>query len=57
MDNLHGLANSKYVQQGDLSSDKITKLAQDTYTRLSGRENIIDRLVIADKTFHTGWTT
>jgi signal transduction histidine kinase len=50
VDNLHGLANSKYVQQGDLSSDKITKLAQDTYTRLSGRESIIDRLVIADKT-------
>jgi hypothetical protein len=48
VDNLHGLANSKYVQQGDLSSDKITKLAQDTYTRLSGPENI--RLVIADKT-------
>jgi signal transduction histidine kinase len=44
------LANSKYIQQGDLSSDKITKLAQDTYTRLSGRESIIDRLVIADKT-------
>jgi signal transduction histidine kinase len=50
VDNLHGLANSKYVQQGELSSNKITKLAQDTYTRLSGRENIIDRLVIADKT-------
>jgi Cache domain len=50
VDNLHGLANSKYIQQGDLSSDKITKLAQDTYTRLSGRESIIDRLVIADKT-------
>lgn len=50
VDNLHGLANSKYVQQGDLSSNKITKLAQDTYTRLSDRENIIDRLVIADKT-------
>jgi signal transduction histidine kinase len=50
VDNLQGLANSKYIQQGNLSSDKVTKLAQDTYTRLSGRENIIDRLVIADKT-------
>ena len=50
VDNLQGLANSKYIQQGNLSSNKITKLAQDTYTRLSGRENIIDRLVIADKT-------
>lgn len=50
VDNLQGLANSKYIQQGDLSSNKITKLAQDTYTRLSSRENIIDRLVIADKT-------
>ena len=50
VDNLQGLANSKYIQQGNLSSDKVTKLAQDTYTRLSGRDNIIDRLVIADKT-------
>jgi signal transduction histidine kinase len=51
VDNLHGLANSIYIQQGDLSSDKIKKLAQDTYTRLNGSDsNIIDRLVIADKT-------
>jgi signal transduction histidine kinase len=50
VDNLHGLANSKYVQQGDLSSDKIRKLAEDTYTRLNGRDKIIDRLIIADKT-------
>src|SRR5919199_1016709 len=50
VDNLHGLANSVYIQQGDLSSDKIRKLAEDTYTRLNGRDNIIDRLVIADKT-------
>jgi signal transduction histidine kinase len=50
VDNLHGLANSKYVQQGDLSSNNTRKLAEDTYTRLNGRDNIIDRLVIADKT-------
>jgi signal transduction histidine kinase len=50
-DNLHGLANSIYVQQGDLSSDKIKNLAEDTYARLTNRNNrIIDRLVIADKT-------
>jgi len=50
VDNLHGLANSIYVQQGDLSSNKTRKLAQDTYTRLNSRDsNIIDRLVIADK--------
>ena len=50
VDNLHGLANSKYVQQGDLSSNKTRKIAQDTYARLNTRDNIIDRLVIADKT-------
>jgi signal transduction histidine kinase len=50
VDNLHGLANSKYIQQGDLSSDKIKNLAEDTYTRLNARDNIIDRLIIADKT-------
>ena len=50
VDNLHGLANSKYLQQGDLSSNKTKKIAQDTYTRLNSQDNIIDRLVIADKT-------
>jgi signal transduction histidine kinase len=50
VDNLHGLANSIYIQQGDLLSDKIKKLAQDIYTRLNGRDSIIDRLVITDKT-------
>jgi hypothetical protein len=50
VDNLHGLANSKYVQQGDLSSNKTKRIAQDTYTHLNSRDNIIDRLVIADKT-------
>ena len=50
VDNLHGLANSKYIQQGDLSSNKTKKIAQDTYTRLNSQDNIIDRLVIADKT-------
>ena len=50
VDNLHGLANSIYVQQGDLSSNKTKNLAEDTYTRLNSRDsNIIDRLVIIDK--------
>jgi signal transduction histidine kinase len=49
-DNLHGLANSIYIQQGDLSSNTTRKLAEDTYARLNSRDNIIDRLVIADKT-------
>jgi len=46
-DNLHGLANSIYIQQGDLYSNKTKGLAQETYNHLSNR--IIDRLVIADK--------
>jgi signal transduction histidine kinase len=50
VDNLHGLANSIYIQQGDLSSNTTKKLAEDTYTRLNVRDNLIDRLVIADKT-------
>jgi signal transduction histidine kinase len=51
VDNLHGLANSKYIQQGDLSSDKVKNIAEDTYTRLNARgSSIIDRLIIADKT-------
>jgi signal transduction histidine kinase len=49
VDNLHGLANSIYVQQGDLSSNQTKKLAQETYTRLNSRDSIIDRLIIADK--------
>src|SRR5919197_4294029 len=49
VDNLHGLANSKYIQEGDLSSNETKKLAQETYSRLNGRDSIIDRLVIADK--------
>ncbi len=51
VDNLHGLANSIYIQQGDLSSNKIKKLAEETYVHLSNNNNnnIIDRLVIADK--------
>jgi signal transduction histidine kinase/NADH:ubiquinone oxidoreductase subunit 6 (subunit J) len=48
VDNLNGLANSIYLQQGDLSSNKIKKLAEQTYVHLSNN-NIIDRLVIADK--------
>src|SRR5919202_1437195 len=50
VDNLHGLANSIYIQQGDLSGVKTKNLAEDTLTRLNSRDsNIIDRLVIADK--------
>jgi signal transduction histidine kinase len=49
VDNLNGLANSIYIQQGDLSSNKIKKLAEQTYVHLSNNNNIIDRLVIADK--------
>jgi signal transduction histidine kinase len=49
VDNLNGLANSIYLQQGDLSSNKIKKLAEQTYVHLSNNNNIIDRLVIADK--------
>jgi signal transduction histidine kinase len=49
VDNLHGLANSIYVQQGDLSSNQTKKLAQETYTRLNDRDSIIDRLIIVDK--------
>src|SRR6187200_3519193 len=49
VDNLHGLANPIYIQQGDLSSNKTKKLAQETYNRLNGRDSIIDRLVITDK--------
>jgi signal transduction histidine kinase len=49
VDNLHGLANSIYLQQGDLSSNKIKRLAEETYVHLSNNTNIIDRLVIADK--------
>src|SRR5919198_1811826 len=41
VDNLHGLASSKYIQQGDLSSNKTKKLAQETYSRLNGRDSII----------------
>jgi signal transduction histidine kinase len=51
VDNLHGLANSIYFQQGDLSSNTTKKLAEETYSRLNSRDSsIIDRLVIADKT-------
>ena len=49
VDNLHGLANSVYLQQGDLSSNKIKKLAEETYVRLSNNNKIIDRLVITDQ--------
>ena len=50
VDNLHGLANNVYIQQGDLSSNTIRKLTEETYNHLSDSENIIDRLVIVDKT-------
>jgi signal transduction histidine kinase len=48
VDNLHGLANSIYIQQGDLSTNKIKKLAEETYVHLSDNK-IIDRLVITDQ--------
>src|SRR5256714_8894966 len=47
VDNLRGLANSIYIQQGDLSSNKTKGLAEETYTHLGN--SIIDRLVIVDK--------
>ncbi|HJT46785.1 MAG TPA: sensor histidine kinase [Nitrososphaeraceae archaeon] len=49
VDNLRGLANSVYIQQGDVSSNTTRKLTEEAYNHLSNRENIIDRLVIVDK--------
>jgi hypothetical protein len=43
---LYGLANSYYVQQGELGSDKTTKLLEDAY---NAHNLTIDRLFILDK--------
>ncbi len=43
---LDGLANSLYLQQGDLSSDKSSKLVGQRYTEFS---KVIDRLFLLDK--------
>jgi signal transduction histidine kinase len=45
---LHGLANSAYLQQGDLSSDKVEKLMQEVYSQLN-MFTVVDRLFILDK--------
>jgi hypothetical protein len=45
---LHGLANSAYLQQGDLSSDKVEKLMQEVYSQLNVF-TVVDRLFILDK--------
>jgi hypothetical protein len=46
MSMLYGLANSHYVQQGELGNDKTTKLLDDTYNAYN---LTIDRLFILDK--------
>ena len=43
---LRGLANSEYIQQGQLGSDKTAKLLQDTYNTYN---LTIDRLFVLDK--------
>jgi signal transduction histidine kinase len=45
---LHGLANSIYVQQGELSSDKTQNLLQETYLQIN-TITVVDRLFILDK--------
>ena len=45
---LHGLANSAYLQQGDLTSDKVEKLMQEVYSQLNAF-TVVDRLFILDK--------
>ena len=45
---LHGLANSIYVQQGELSSDKTQSLLQETYLQIN-TITVVDRLFILDK--------
>ena len=46
MSMLYGLANSYYVQQGELGSDKTTRLLDDAY---NAHNLTIDRLFILDK--------
>ena len=43
---LDGLANSLYLQQGDFSSEKSSKLVGEKYTQFS---KVIDRLFLLDK--------
>ena len=43
---LRGLANSEYIQQGQLGNDKTAKLLQDTYNTYN---LTIDRLFVLDK--------
>ncbi|HEY6884988.1 MAG TPA: sensor histidine kinase, partial [Nitrososphaeraceae archaeon] len=45
---LHGLANSVYLQQGDLASDGTKKLMQETYSQIN-TISVVDRLFILDK--------
>ena len=45
---LHGLANSVYIQQGNLSDDKVKKLMEETYFQIN-TINVVDRLFIIDK--------
>jgi signal transduction histidine kinase len=45
---LHGIANSVYLQQGDLSSDGTKNLMQEMYSHLN-TITIVDRLFILDK--------
>jgi signal transduction histidine kinase len=44
---LHGLANSAYIQQGDLSSENTENLMQEVYSQLNAF-TIVDRLIILD---------
>jgi signal transduction histidine kinase len=46
---LHGIANSVYLQQGDLSSDGTKTLMQEMYSHLN-TITIVDRLFILNKT-------
>jgi signal transduction histidine kinase len=45
---LHGLANSVYVQQGQLSDDKTKNLLEETYLQIN-TITVVDRLFILDK--------
>jgi signal transduction histidine kinase len=45
---MHGIANSVYLQQGDLSSDGARKLMQEMYSHLN-TITTVDRLFILDK--------
>ena len=45
---LHGLANSAYLQEGDLSSDRVDKLMREVYTQVN-MFTVVDRLFIVDR--------